>query len=61
MAKTITVKQKDLKHNLSEYPNFASSGSITGMKKLVYGKDAKLIKCGSYIYNVPSEIYEAYT
>lgn len=33
------------------------------MKKLYYGKDALLVKCGNYIYNVSSEpsIYaEAY-
>lgn len=28
------------------------------MKDRVYGKDATLIRCGSYIYNVPKEIYD---
>ncbi len=37
---------------LFNYPNFHKSGSIRGMKKLYYGKDALLVKCGSYIYNV---------
>ena len=45
--------------NLSEYPNFSSTGSIKGMKKLYYGKNALLVKKGAYIYNVSSnpEIY----
>lgn len=45
--------------DLSEFPNFSANGSIRGMKKLYYGKNALLIKKGSYIYNVTSqpEIY----
>lgn len=39
---------------LSDFPNFHKSGSITGMKKLYYGKDALLVRCGDYIYNVTS-------
>jgi hypothetical protein len=39
---------------LSEYPNFHKSGSISGMKKLYYGKYALLVRCGEYIYNVSS-------
>lgn len=44
---------------LSCFPNFHKSGSIKGMKKLYYGKDALLVKCGNYIYNVSDrpEIY----
>lgn len=47
--------------NLSGFPNFHKSGSITGMKKLYYGKDALLVRCGDYIYNVSSEpaVYDA--
>ena len=57
-VKTIPAKDKD-KYQLSNFPNFAANGSISGMKKLYYGKDALLVKCGSYIYNVSSkpEIY----
>lgn len=44
--------------DISQYPNFSASGSISGMKKKYYGKDATLIRCGSYIYNVPKEIYD---
>ena len=45
---------------LENYPNFHKSGSIKGMKELYYGKNAKLIKCGNYIYNVSStpELYD---
>lgn len=37
---------------IDDYPNFHVSGSIKGMKKQYYGKDALLVRCGSYIYNV---------
>jgi hypothetical protein len=57
-VKTIPVKDKD-KFNLSDFPNFSKTGSISGMKKLYYGKNALLVKCGGFIYNVSSspEIY----
>jgi len=40
--------------NISQFPNFAGNGSIIGMKKLYYGKNALLVRCGGYIYNVTS-------
>lgn len=43
--------------NISQYPNFSATGSIKGMKDNFYGKDALLVRCGGYIYNVSSEIY----
>lgn len=43
--------------NISQYPNFSATGSIKGMKEKYYGKDALLVRCGSYIYNVPPEVY----
>ncbi|MDY4853810.1 MAG: hypothetical protein SO188_13535 [Prevotella sp.] len=54
-------EEKGRQLNLSRFPNFHKSGSITGMKKLYYGKDALLVRCGDYIYNVSSEpsIYES--
>jgi hypothetical protein len=52
-VKTISVKEGE-KLGLSEFPNFSSSGSISGMKKIYYGKDALLVKSGKYIYNVTS-------
>lgn len=56
------VKQlnKNAPFDLSRYPNFSKTGSIKGMKKLYYGKNALLVKSGAYIYNVTStpRIYE---
>lgn len=44
---------------IQEYPNFHYTGSIAGMKKAFYGKDALLVRCGQWIYNVTRspEIY----
>lgn len=58
-TKTIPAKDYD-KYNLSEFPNFSITGSIKGMKRLYYGENALLVKCGKYIYNVSSnpDIYE---
>lgn len=50
-VKKLRAEQASLVENL---PNFHKSGSIRGMKKLYYGKDALLVKCGQYIYNVTS-------
>lgn len=50
-VKTVYVRDKDRLH-LSDYPNFSVTGSIAGMKKKYYGKDALLVRCGSWIYNV---------
>jgi len=48
------------KYNISNFPNFSKTGSITEMKNKYYGKEALLVQCVSYIYNVSSvpEIYE---
>ena len=43
--------------HINNYPNFHKSGSIKGMKEKFYGKDALLVRCGEYIYNVSAEIY----
>jgi len=58
-VKTIPVSEKE-KYNLSDFPNFSKTGSIIGMKKKYYGKDALLVRCGHWIYNVSAEpkIYE---
>jgi len=50
-TKTVYIKDKE-RLNLSMYPNFSVSGSIAGMKKRYYGKDALLVRCGQWIYNV---------
>ena len=50
------IKVKD-NPGLSVFPNFSKSGSVRGMKKLYYGKNALLVRCGSYIYDVSSNPY----
>lgn len=52
-------KKDGEKINIDAFPNFSATGSIKGMKKNCYGKNALLVKCGSYIYNVTRkpEIY----
>ena len=55
-AKNLSV-EKGKACNISNFPNFHKSGSIRGMKKLYYGKNAMLVRCGDYIYNVTSDIY----
>lgn len=52
-------KEQKEKWNLSQYPNFSITGSITGMKKLYYGEDALLVRSGSWIYKVPQDVYDA--
>jgi len=56
-VKIMTVKE-GRKVGIDNYPNFSRTGSIAGMKKMYYGKNALLVRCGSYIYNVPEKIYE---
>lgn len=54
------TKEQDKRFDISRFPNFHETGNIKGMKSLYYGKDALLVRCGNYIYNVTSEpnIYE---
>ncbi|MBD5357711.1 MAG: hypothetical protein HDR88_12020 [Bacteroides sp.] len=40
---------------IDRFPNFHKTGSVRGMKKLYYGAECLLVRCGSYIYNVTSE------
>lgn len=58
--KTLYVRKTDLSHDLDVFPSFSASGSIKGMKEQYYGKDALLIRSGSYIYKVTSEVYDFY-
>ncbi|EIY66514.1 hypothetical protein INE74_02174 [Bacteroides ovatus CL03T12C18] len=54
--RTKTLYTRDAERvGISRFPNFHCTGNITGMKRLYYGKDALLVRCGSYIYNVSSE------
>lgn len=50
-VKTLYVKDGERLH-IDDYPSFHKSGSVKGMKEKYYGKDALLVRCGSYIYNV---------
>ena len=40
--------------DLSGYPNFHVSGSVSGMRK-IYGDNCLLVRQGKYIYNVESD------
>ena len=40
---------------INRFPNFHRTGSIGGMKKLYYGADCLLVRCGNFIYNVTAE------
>ena len=53
-TKYLKVKDGE-KVNISQFPNFSKNGSIIGMKEKYYGKNALLVRCGNYIYNVTSE------
>lgn len=55
MARVKTIRVKDKPANLSDFPSFSKTGSIKGMKDKYYGKDALLVKCGSWIYNVTEQ------
>lgn len=50
-------KEEGERVDISQYPNFSKTGSITGMRDKFYGKNAYLVRCGSYIYKVPEEVY----
>lgn len=51
----VKTLSKEYHNKVVNFPNFDKSGSIIGMKRLYYGKDALLVRCGNYIYNVSSE------
>lgn len=53
-TKTMTIEEGK-RVNIGRFPNFHITGSIKGMKRWVYGKDALLVRCGQFIYNVTSE------
>lgn len=54
------TKEQGKRFDIYRFPNFHKTGSVKCMKNLYYGKDALLVRCGDYIYNVTSEpnIYE---
>lgn len=53
-TKRMTIEEGQ-RVNISRFPNFHRSGSISGMKRLYYGVNALLVRCGQFIYNVSSE------
>ena len=42
---------------LGKYPNAGPNPNITGMRKLYWGTDALIIRCGAYAYNVPHDVF----
>ena len=54
------IKEQGERLDISRFPNFHKTGSVKGMKNLYYDKEALLVRCGNYIYNVTSKpsIYE---
>ena len=53
-VKRMTIEQGK-RVGIDRFPNFHRTGSVRGMKKLYYGADSLLVRCGDYIYNVTSE------
>ena len=53
-TRRMTIEQ-GRKVGIDRFPNFHKSGSVRGMKRLYYGRDCLLIRCGSYICNVSAE------
>ena len=43
-----------LGERLKDFPNFSATGSVKGMREKYYGKEALLVRCGSFVYNVTS-------
>lgn len=53
-VKTLYVRDGE-RMNIDRFPCFHRTGSITGMKRMFYGQNALLVRCGSWIYNVSKE------
>ena len=34
---------------IDRFPNFHKTGSVRGMKRLYYGKNCLLVRCGNYV------------
>lgn len=56
-VKRMSLYEGEVNH-ISDYPNFSATGNIAGMRR-IYGQNALLVRCGSYIYHVPEVIYNA--
>ena len=45
-TKRMTIEQ-GRSVGIDRFPNFHKSGSVRGMKRLYYGKDCLLVRCGA--------------
>ena len=52
----IPVKYRD-KMRLDFFPSAGPRPNVAGMRR-IYGENAFLVMCGSYLYNVPESIYQ---
>ena len=52
----ISVKHHDIL-NLSNFPSTGRYPNITGMRKLYWGENAFIIRCGAYAYKVDEIIF----
>lgn len=43
------IKEEGERVDIHRFPNFSASGSVTSMRNLYYGRNALLVRCGSYI------------
>ena len=53
-VKRLTIEQGK-RVRINRFPNFYITGSVRGMKRLYYGYDCLLVRCGNYIYNVTAQ------
>ncbi|QUT29586.1 hypothetical protein INE92_01593 [Bacteroides xylanisolvens] len=53
-VKRMTIEQGK-RVRINRFPNFYITGSVRGMKRLYYGYDCLLVRCGNYIYNVTAQ------
>lgn len=61
MQKYKYVPSTEHNHNiLSKFPNAGPHPNIAGMRNLYWGKDALLIKCGSYVYKVDYKTFNRF-
>lgn len=49
-GETLCLKKDDTCRSLSQYPNAGPRASVKGMRKLYWGKYAKIVKHKGFIY-----------
>ena len=42
------------------YASSGHGGNLTGMRKLFWGKDAFVVRCCGYLFNVPEHVFNRY-